>query len=138
MDWKIELVPVPVTDVDRAKKFYAEQFGFAVDVDHSDGDRFRIVQLTPPGSGCSIAIGIGVCEMQPGSLIGVQLVVDDIQAARDELVERGVDVTPVFHYEDGKRVDGPGGGWNSFLTLSDPDGNRWVVQERPAARGEDS
>lgn len=130
MDWKIELVPVPVTDVDRAKEFYAERLGFHVDVDHADGDNFRIVQLTPPGSGCSIAIGIGVCEMKPGDLLGVQLVVDDIQAAREELVGRGVDASPVFHFESGERVDGPGEGWNSFVTLHDPDGNRWVVQQR--------
>lgn len=130
MDMKIEMVPVPVTDVDRAKAFYAEQVGFAVDVDHAVGDTFRIVQLTPPGSGCSIAIGIGVSAMTPGSLIGVQLVVDDIQAVRDELAGRGVDVTPVFHYDGTERVDGPGGRWNSFAEFADPDGNRWVLQEQ--------
>jgi catechol 2,3-dioxygenase-like lactoylglutathione lyase family enzyme len=131
MDWKIELIPVPVTDVDRAKDFYATKLNFTVDVDHADGDRFRIVQLTPPGSGCSIAVGIGICEMKPGDLIGVQLVVDDIALAREEIVGRGVDASPVFHYEDGKQVDGPGDRWNSFVTFSDPDGNRWVIQERP-------
>lgn len=131
MDWKIELIPVPVTDVDRAKAFYAEQLGFAVDVDHADGDAFRIVQLTPPGSGCSIAVGIGVSQMTPGELRGVQLVVDDIAAARAELVGRGVDASPVFHFADGKRVDGPGDRWNSFVTFSDPDSNTWVVQEQP-------
>lgn len=130
MDMKIELVPVPVTDVDRAKAFYAEQVGWTVDVDHAVGDDFRVVQFTPPGSGCSIAIGIGVSAMAPGSLIGVQLVVDDIAATRDELVGRGVEVTPVFHYEGSGRVDGPGDRWNSFAEFADPDGNRWVLQEQ--------
>lgn len=130
MDMKIELVPVPVTDVDRAKAFYAEQIGWPVDVDHAVGDDFRIVQLTPPGSGCSIGFGIGVAVMAPGSLIGVQLVVDDIAATRDELVGRGVEVTPVFHYDGTERADGPGGRWNSFAEFSDPDGNRWVLQEQ--------
>ncbi|MCA1655239.1 MAG: heme o synthase [Pseudonocardiaceae bacterium] len=132
LEWKIELIPVPVTDVDRAKEFYAEKLGFAVDVDHSAGDTFRLVQLTPRGSGCSIAIGVGVSEMKPGELKGVQLVVDDIQRAREELVGRGVDASPVFHFADGEQVDGPGDDWNSFVTFSDPDGNGWVVQERPA------
>jgi catechol 2,3-dioxygenase-like lactoylglutathione lyase family enzyme len=134
MDWKIELVPVPVTDVDRAKDFYANKLGFTVDVDHANGDAFRIVQLTPPGSGCSIAIGIGVCEMKPGDLLGVQLVVDDIQAAHEQLTARGVDASPVFHFEGGERVDGPSDeDWNSFISFADPDGNRWTVQERPKA-----
>lgn len=130
MDVKIEMVPVPVTDVDRAKAFYAEQVGWPVDVDHAVGDTFRIVQLTPPGSGCSIAFGIGVSAMVPGSLVGVQLVVADIAAVRDELIGRGVDVTPVFHYEGPGRVDGPGDRWNSFAEFADPDGNRWVLQEQ--------
>ena len=133
MDWKIELVPVPVTDVDRAKDFYANKLGFAVDVDHSAGDAFRIVQLTPPGSGCSIAIGIGVCDMKPGDLIGVQLVVDDIERAHAQLVEKGVEASNVFHFADGGQVDGKGDDWNSFVTFADPDGNRWTVQERPGA-----
>lgn len=132
MDWKIEMIPVPVTDVDRAKVFYANKLGFPVDVDHADGDAFRFVQLTPPGSGCSIGFGIGISEMKPGELRGVQLVVEDIQRARDELVGRGVDATPVYHFEGGKRVDGPGDRWNSFVSFSDPDGNHWVLQERPA------
>jgi predicted enzyme related to lactoylglutathione lyase len=130
MNMKIEMVPVPVTDVDRAKVFYAEQLGWPVDVDHAVGDDFRLVQLTPPGSGCSIGIGIGVSRMVPGALIGLQLVVDDIAATRDELVGRGVDVTPVFHYEGTTRVDGPGGRWNSFAEFADPDGNLWVLQEQ--------
>lgn len=131
MDWKIELVPVPVTDVDRAKDYYANKLGFAVDVDHAQGDAFRIVQLTPPGSGCSIAVGTGICDMKPGDLIGVQLVVDDIQAAHRQLTENGAEPSNIFHFEDGKQVDGPGDRWNSFLSLTDPDGNRWTVQERP-------
>jgi uncharacterized protein YndB with AHSA1/START domain/catechol 2,3-dioxygenase-like lactoylglutathione lyase family enzyme len=131
MDWKIEMIPVPVTDVDRAKDFYATKLAFPVDVDHEAGD-FRFVQVTPPGSGCSIGFGNGVSEMTPGALKGVQIVVEDVQKARDELVGRGVDATPVYHFEDGKQVDGPGDRWNSFVSFSDPDGNRWVLQERPA------
>lgn len=130
VDWKIEMIPVPVTDVDRAKEFYAEKLGFPVDVDHVAGD-FRFVQVTPPGSGCSLGFGANVSEMRPGDLRGVQLVVADVQQARDELVGRGVDATPVYHFEDGKQVDGPGDRWNSFVSFSDPDGNRWVLQERP-------
>jgi uncharacterized protein YndB with AHSA1/START domain/catechol 2,3-dioxygenase-like lactoylglutathione lyase family enzyme len=128
VDCKIEMIPVPVTDVDRAKDFYANKLGFPVDVDHEAGD-FRFVQVTPPGSGCSL--GLGVSEMKPGDLAGVQFVVDDIQRARDEIVGRGVDASPVWHMEDGKQVEGPGDRWNSFVTFSDPDGNRWVLQERP-------
>lgn len=128
MDMKIEMVPVPVTDVDRAKEFYAEKVGWPVDVDHAVGDRFRIVQLTPPGSGCSITLGVSA--MAPGSLNGVQIVVGDIAAARDDLVGRGVDVSPVFHFDGTERVDGPGDRWNSFAEFSDPDGNRWVLQEQ--------
>ena len=130
MDFSIEMIPVPVTDVDRAKEFYAERLGFPVDVDHEAGS-FRMVQLTPPGSGCSIGIGRGISTMTPGELKGIQIVVDDVQRARDELTGRGVDVSPVYHFEDGKQVDGPGGRWNSFVSFDDPDGNNWVVQERP-------
>ncbi len=129
MDWKIELIPVPVTDVDRAKDFYANTLGFPVDVDRELGD-FRIVQLTPPGSGCAIGFGRGVSAMTPGELKGVQLVVEDIEAAHAELTGRGVDATAVYHFEDGRQVDGPGGPWNSFFSFQDPDGNHWVVQER--------
>lgn len=132
MDWTIEMIPVPVTDVDRAKKFYAEGLGFAVDVDHTASPEFRIVQLTPPGSGCSIGIGVGVSRMEPGTLTGVQLVVPDLDAAHAELVDRGVDVGEIFHFADGEQRPGKGGDWNSFLSLSDPDGNEWVIQERPA------
>ncbi len=133
MDWSIELIPVPVTDVDRAKRFYSEQLGFVVDLDDQPTDETRIVQLTPPGSGCSIMVGTGVVASAPGSLQGVQIVVADIDAARAELMERGVDCTPVRHYEDGGWVDGKGGPWNSFVSFSDPDGNGWVLQEKPAA-----
>jgi catechol 2,3-dioxygenase-like lactoylglutathione lyase family enzyme len=132
MDWKLELVVVPVADVDRALGFYRDQVGFAVDHDTPVSDTLRVVQLTPPGSGCSIAIGNGIVESAPGSAQGMQLVVSDIETARAELVARGVDVSPVQHYEGAGLVDGPGGRWNSFLFFRDPDGNGWAVQERPA------
>ncbi|MFI0717154.1 VOC family protein [Streptomyces inhibens] len=134
MDWKLELVPIPVTDVERAKRFYSEQMGFAVDHDMCVGGEVRIVQLTPPGSGCSIVIGAGagVTEVVPGSVQGLQLVVSDIAAARAQLVERGVAAGPVQHVENGAMADGPGGAWNSFVYFSDPDGNGWALQERPA------
>lgn len=132
VDWKLELVIVPVADVDRAKHFYAEQVGFAVDHDSQFGEDMRVVQLTPPGSGCSIAIGKGTVEMAPGSVKGLQLVVSDVDAARAHLAEKGVEVSPVQHYDGPKLVDGRGGRWNSFVFFSDPDGNGWVVQERPA------
>ena len=132
MDWKLELVVVPVTDVDRAKRFSAEQVGFVVDHDTRISDAMRVVQLTPPGSACSIAIGTGMIATPPGSIQGIQLVVPDIEAARAELVARGVDASPVRHMENGEWVDGKGGDWNSFVFFSDPDGNGWVVQERPA------
>jgi catechol 2,3-dioxygenase-like lactoylglutathione lyase family enzyme len=133
VEWKLELVVVPVTDVQRAKRFYSEQVGFVVDHDTKVNDDLHIVQLTPPGSACSIAIGKGMVDSAPGSVQGIQLVVADVEAARDELVERGVDVSPVRHFENGVWVDGRGGDWNSFVFFSDPDGNGWVVQERPAA-----
>lgn len=132
MDWKLELVVVPVADVERAKRFYSEQVGFAVDHDTTISDTMRVVQLTPPGSACSIAIGTGIVAMPPGSLKGLQLVVSDIEAAWAELVERGVEVSPVQHYEGTDLVEGRGGDWNSFVFFSDPDGNGWAVQERPA------
>jgi catechol 2,3-dioxygenase-like lactoylglutathione lyase family enzyme len=133
MDWKLEVVPVPVKDVDRAKRFYAEQVGFVVDLDTRIGDEVRLVQLTPPGSGCSIQLSTGILSMPPGVLEGLQLIVADIEAARAELVERGVDVGPVQHMEGGEWVEGRGGRWNSFVFFSDPDGNGWVLQERPAS-----
>lgn len=132
MEWKLEVVVVPVSDVDRAKRFYAEQVGFAVDHDTRAGEGIRIVQLTPPGSGCSIAIGSGMSEMAPGSLQGLQLVVPDLDAARVYLSGRGVEVSPIRHFADGGWVDGHGGRWNAFVFFRDPDGNGWAVQERPA------
>jgi catechol 2,3-dioxygenase-like lactoylglutathione lyase family enzyme len=131
MDWKIEVIPVPVADVDRAKGFCAEKAGFTVDLDTQISDTMRIVQLTPPGSGCSIVLGSGTTSA-PGTLQGVQLVVDDIETARAELLERGVDATAVRHFDNGDWIDGHGGPWNSFVFFSDPDGNGWVLQERPA------
>lgn len=133
MDWKLEVVVVPVSDVDRAKRFYSEQMGFVVDVDHRAGEGFRVVQMTPPGSACSITIGTGLVKSQPGSLQGLQLVVSDIERARAELVARGVDVSPIQHFVDGIPQEGRGEDWNSFIFFSDPDGNGWAVQERPAS-----
>ena len=132
MDWKRELVVVPGTDGDRAKRFYGEQVGFVVDHDTRVSDEVRVVQLTLPGSACSIALGKGIVESAPGSVQGLQLVVPDIEAARAQLVERGVEVSEVKHLEDGVWVDGRGGDWNSFVFFRDPDGNDWAVQERPA------
>jgi catechol 2,3-dioxygenase-like lactoylglutathione lyase family enzyme len=131
MDWKLEVVPVPVSDVDRAKRFYAERVGFVVDLDTRIGDEVRLVQLTPPGSACSIHLNTGL-DMSPGSVQGLQIVVSDIEAAHAELVERGVEAGPVQHIEDGVWVEGRGGAWNSFVFFDDPDGNGWVLQERPA------
>ncbi len=132
MDLTLELVVVPVTDIDRSKAFYSEQCGFNVDVDHSVGDDFRVVQLTPPGSACSISIGKGLAKMEPGTLHGLQLCAMDLAAARDELVLRGLEISPIRHIEDGDWLDGPGGPWNSFAFFSDPDGNSWTIQEKPS------
>jgi catechol 2,3-dioxygenase-like lactoylglutathione lyase family enzyme len=132
MDWKLEVVPVPVTDVDRAKRFYAEQVGFVVDLDTRISEGVRLVQLTPPGSGCSIHLSTGILDVPPGILEGLQIVVPDIEAARAELVERGVEASPVQHLEEGVWLEGRGGTWNSFVFFSDQDGNGWVLQERPA------
>lgn len=134
MDWKLELVLLPVADVDRAKAFYSEKLGFNVDVDHQAGDDFRVVQLTPPGSACSIAVGIGITDAEPGSVRGLHLVVTDIEAARNELVRRGVDASEVQHFEEGQMTPGPDPErrpYGSFVFFSDPDGNTWAVQERP-------
>ena len=109
MDLKLEVVPVSVSDVDRAKSFYAEKVGLAVDLDTRLGDGVRLVQLTPPGSACSIHLSVGMLDVPPGILEGLQLMVFDIEAARTELVERGVEAGPVQHIEDGKRVEGRGG-----------------------------
>ena len=124
MDMKLEVVVIPVSDVERAKAFYAEKLGFNVDVDNRMGENFRNVQLTPPGSACSVTIGTGLTQ-------GLQLVVADAAAAREELAGRGVDVTQIQHIEEGVWVDGPGGPWNTFFFFKDPDGNNWAVQEKP-------
>jgi catechol 2,3-dioxygenase-like lactoylglutathione lyase family enzyme len=121
MDWKLELVAVPVSDVDRAKAFYAEKAGFTTDHDHTVSDDVRFVQLTPPGSACSIALGTGIVDTPPGSVQGLQLVVSDINAARAELLERGVEVGEVQVFP-----------WGSFVFFSDPDGNGWSVQQLPS------
>ena len=132
MDYKLELVLVPVADVDRAKAFYADQLGFAVDVDHRAGERFRVVQMTPPGSACSISVGVGITQATPGSVEGLHLVVSDIEAARAELVGRGVEVSDVRHMASGAWAPGPDpqrSDYGSFADFTDPDGNRWVLQE---------
>jgi predicted enzyme related to lactoylglutathione lyase len=131
VDWTLEVVPVPVSDVDRAKDFYSRQAGFTVDHDTRISDEMRIVQLTPPGSGCSIVIGRGVTQLEPGTLHGLQLVVSDLDAARETLVGNGVDAGKIHHYQKGVPADGRGGPWNSFVRFTDPDGNVWIVQERP-------
>ena len=120
MDWKIELVAIPVTDVDRAKAFYVEQVGFHADHDHKVHDDLRFVQLTPPGSACSVVLGTGVTQMAPGSQKGVQVVVEDVEAARRELIGRGVQASDVYVQP-----------WGSFVTFSDPDGNTWALQQLP-------
>jgi predicted enzyme related to lactoylglutathione lyase len=120
MDWKLELVNVPVSDVDRAKAFYAEQVGFHLDNDVTVSDEVRFIQLTPPGSACSISMGKGLTDGEPGSVRGLQLVVDDVHAARAELLERGVEVSEVDVQP-----------WGSFVFFSDPDGNTWAVQQIP-------
>jgi catechol 2,3-dioxygenase-like lactoylglutathione lyase family enzyme len=131
MEWKLELVPIPVSDVDRAKAFYTEKAGFSEDLDHRGSDEFRVVQLTPPGSACSIAIGIGIVDTPPGSVQGLQLVVSDIEAARAELVERGLQVSDVRHFDGRGWRPGGSGDWNSFAFFSDPDGNGWALQQGP-------
>lgn len=135
MDMKLEVVVVPVSDVDRAKKFYEDQMGFHVDVDTSPVEGFRVVQLTPPGSACSVTIGTGLANMEPGSLKGLQLVVEDVEAARKELQARGVTVSTVQHVdqETGAFAEGAGGPWNTFIFFDDPDGNSWAIQEKPNA-----
>ena len=127
MDWTLEVVVVPVTDVDRAKAFYTEKLGFNVDVDTNVEGAFRVVQLTPPGSGCSITIGPLVVDQVPESSARYQLCVLDIERARAELIERGVEVGEIRSFRDG-------GPYDKFVFLSDPDGNNWAVQEVPATR----
>jgi len=134
MDWKLEVIVVPVSDVDRSKTFYADQLGFNVDVDHRDGD-FRVVQLTPPGSACSITIGTGINPSEPGSLGGLQVTVSDIGKAHAELIERGVDCGEILHFEHGQPVPGrdpADAPFNSFIFFNDPDGNSWAIQQGPA------
>jgi catechol 2,3-dioxygenase-like lactoylglutathione lyase family enzyme len=121
MDFKLELVAVPVSDVDRAKAFYTEKAGFHADHDHTVSDEIRFVQLTPPGSACSIALGRGLLDAEPGSVQGLQLVVSDIGKARAELAERGVEVSEIQEFP-----------WGLFVFFADPDGNRWAVQQIPA------
>ena len=121
MDWKIELVAIPVTDVDRAKAFYVDQVGFNADHDYQVNEALRFVQLTPPGSACSIVIGTGITDMPPGSQRGVQMVVADAAAAREQLLSRGVRASEVEVQP-----------WGSFVTFSDPDGNHWALQQLPA------
>jgi predicted enzyme related to lactoylglutathione lyase len=120
MDWKLELVAVPVSDVDRAKAFYTEKVGFNADHDHKISDKIRFVQLTPPGSACSIALGMGIVNTPPGSVQGLQVVVSDIYAARADLVKRGVEVSEVQEFP-----------WGLFVFFNDPDGNGWAVQQVP-------
>jgi catechol 2,3-dioxygenase-like lactoylglutathione lyase family enzyme len=120
MDWKLELVAIPVSDVDRAKDFYVDKAGFVADHDHKVSDEIRFVQLTPPGSACSIALGQGIVDTPPGSVQGMQLVVSDIEAAHAELRERGVEVSEVQKFD-----------WGWFVFFSDPDGNGWAVQQIP-------
>jgi catechol 2,3-dioxygenase-like lactoylglutathione lyase family enzyme len=120
MDWKLELVAVPVSDVDRAKAFYTDQAGFNADHDHTVSDEIRFVQLTPPGSACSIAIGKGITDAVPGSVAGLQMVVEDIEAARAELLARGAEVSEIQDMA-----------WGRFVFFADPDGNKWAVQQIP-------
>src|SRR5215831_6801956 len=123
MDWKLELVTLPVSDVDRARSFYADKVGFHVDHDHTVSPEIRFVQLTPPGSACSIAVGRGLTTAAPGSVEGMQVVVSDIEAAHAELAGRGVDVSPVQDLD-----------WGRFVFFSDPDGNKWAIQQLPERR----
>jgi catechol 2,3-dioxygenase-like lactoylglutathione lyase family enzyme len=132
MEFKLELVLVPVTDVDRAKSFYTEQAGFGLDVDTPVGTDMRVVQVTPPGSACSVGFGVGITSAPPGSAQGLHLVVSDIVAARADLVKRGVNVSEVRHLESGAWVPGPDprrANYESFADFADPDGNVWVLQE---------
>jgi predicted enzyme related to lactoylglutathione lyase len=121
MDWKIELVAIPVTDVDRAKAFYVDQVGFNADHDHQVNEGLRFVQLTPPGSACSIVMGEGITQMPPGSQRGIQMVVADVAAAREHLVSHGVEASEIDVQP-----------WGSFVFFSDPDGNTWSLQQLPA------
>ena len=120
MDWKLELISIPVSDVDRAKAFYVDKVGFHMDHDHTINDNLRFVQLTPPGSACSIAFGVGISSKPPGSVEGLQVVVPDVRAAREELVSRGVNASEVQEFP-----------WGTFTFFKDPDGNSWAIQQLP-------
>ena len=137
MNYLLELVMLPVADVGRAKALYLDQAGFELQVDHSAGDSFRVVQLNPPGSSCSIAVGTGITDAEPGSVRGLHLVVTDIVHAHEELSARGVDVSEIRHMVDGTWRSGPHPDredYNSFSGFTDPDGNTWVLQERGHSR----
>ncbi|WP_329225238.1 MULTISPECIES: VOC family protein [unclassified Streptomyces] len=142
MNWTLEVIPVPVTDMDRAKAFYTEKAGFRLDLDDEVAPGVRIIQMTPPGSRCSIAMLQGMPPfpgeqvMAPGTLHGLQVCVTDIEAAREQLVGKGVDVSPVRHVGATGWEEGKGGTWNSFMSFADPDGNGWVVQEAPSELSE--
>ncbi len=132
MYWRIEVVPIPVADVDRAIEFYRDKVGFNLDLDMSPWEGIRFAQLTPIGSGCSIVVGEGLVDTPPGSVQGLQIVVPDIDAARAELVGRGVDASPVQHQTPAGLAPGRGAdAWNAFSFFSDPDGNTWAVQQQP-------
>ena len=135
MDWKIEVVTIPVSDVDRARDFYVEKVGFEVDIDHRISDEVRLVQLTPPGSACSVHLGRGTVDMEPGDLDGVFLVVRDVRAARADLLERGVEVSEFQVFDEGAyrpAHEGEELDYIGCVFFSDPDGNRWCVQQIPA------
>jgi catechol 2,3-dioxygenase-like lactoylglutathione lyase family enzyme len=135
MNWTIEVVLIPVTDVDRAKAFYSEKLGFNVDVDHKASDSFRVVQMTPPGSSCSISVGVGITDAEPGSVRGIHLIVPDIEAAHAELTERGVEISSIQHFDGGTPTPGPHpdrSDFGSYIFFSDPDGNTWAIQEVPS------
>jgi catechol 2,3-dioxygenase-like lactoylglutathione lyase family enzyme len=132
MDFKLELIVVPVSDVDRAVDFYSEKLGFRIDVDHQASENFRVVQLTPPGSECSISVGTGISQVDPGTYQGLHLVVRDIEEAVAELAGKGVEVSEPFHF--GEAGQSPGlhperADYGTFASLSDPDGNGWLLQE---------
>jgi catechol 2,3-dioxygenase-like lactoylglutathione lyase family enzyme len=135
MDWKLEVIVLPVADIDRAKAFYTEKLGFNLDVDHRAGESFRVVQLTPRGSACSVSMVAGSPSApvrEPGSVQGLHLVVADIESARAELKDRGAEVSEIFHFEAGGQTPGPHpnrADYGSFFSFSDPDGNGWLVQE---------
>jgi catechol 2,3-dioxygenase-like lactoylglutathione lyase family enzyme len=135
VDYRLELVLLPVSDVDRAKEFYTEKVGFNLDVDTSPKEGFRVVQMTPPGSACSVTIGTGITDAVPGSVVGLHLVVKDILAAREDLTGRGVEVSEIRHmgpegWEPGPQPDRSD--YGSFADFKDPDGNTWILQEVPS------